>query len=216
VSGEKQEPNFAFLKIGTTAKEEVEKNLVFIDTHAKDPGFFWGRWETSKWTKAVVVGPYINDRIWDIQNVLIAFDEKGVVKSWKIVKDKELFKEIDLIESTPRTAIDLSSPLHLEAIGPSYGQPSNPRADLILSSDSLIFGARRAVKAPRESVIAISSAAEDRPQADLMAHTLPDPAHVWIVIHFAKSKKGAKSLACGMEPSAVLILRKYVAENNKT
>src|SRR2546426_159555 len=102
ISGTVRELNFTFLKAGYTTREEVEKNLAPIDTGTKEPRFFWGRWKRSSWvvTPPLVVFPHpaLADRVWGLQNILIAFDQKNVVQGWKVLKDKELFQELDRLE----------------------------------------------------------------------------------------------------------------------
>lgn|SRR5258708_131576 len=98
-AGEPKKLDFTFLKSGSTTKEEVTKNLAAIDTRVNENDFFWGRWESSNWGyEGFVALPPSGaggKREWTTNNLLVAFDQKGVVKSWAVVDDKKLDQQID-------------------------------------------------------------------------------------------------------------------------
>jgi len=211
ISGTVRELNFTFLKAGYTTREEVAKNLAPIDTGTKEPRFFWGRWKRSSWASAPLLapGPPLAAREWGLQNILIAFDQKNVVQSWKVLKDKELFQELERLEQAPAAPLDLSAPVRLTV--DRFGS-----AILILSAESFEYQASRGFKTARGNLTRITStSSEVMPTRDIGFNPEPDPAHIWITIHFAKRAQGRKSLTCGVDPAGFLVLRRYVSETKR-
>ncbi len=214
ISGEKRDLDLTFLKTGSTTREEVTKNLAPIDAGVNEPRFFWGRWETSSWVSAPLLAPYppFTGRVWVTQNILIAFDSQNLVQGWKVLKDKELFPELDRLEPTPAAALDLTSPVQLNVELPFEYGSARPLATLVLSSASFQYETEsRKVETPRGNLQKISSAPEDTP-SDPSVKLGPDAAHIWIRLHFAKRTKAGKSLLFGVEPPGLLLLRRYMRE----
>ena len=111
---EKQELDLSFLKVGTTNRSEVLDKLNVINTGYSDPRLFWGRWFVSKWGYWMIgAGTGDADRIWHANNLVVLFDEKGVVTDKKVVaNNKELWKEITSnLQAAPK--LDLTNPLSI-------------------------------------------------------------------------------------------------------
>lgn len=213
ISGTDRELNFTFLKAGATTRQQVEKSLAPIDTGTKEPPFFWGRWESSNWASAPLLAPYppLSGRNWAPQSILITFDQHNVVQDWKILKDKELFLELDCLEHGPAAPLDLSAPVRLD-VQLSNDGPDARFLDLVLSPASLEFEAyHEGFKMDRHNLVRITFAPEGT-FTDPPLHHKPDPAHVWITLHFAKRTAVGKSLTCGIDPSGFLLLRRYLRE----
>jgi hypothetical protein len=194
----------------------VEK-LSAIDTGTKESEFFWGRWESSTLYSAALLAPYVGDRIWGRENVVIAFDSANVVQGWKVLKDKDLLAEISRLEAATPAADNFSTPVRLNVKLFAQGQASNPTADVVLSTASFEYRisatSRTNVTTSRANVTELTSASESMPIPDeLMAHAVPDPTHVWVTIHFAKRTKMGKALTCGVDPQGLLVLRRFVTE----
>ena len=84
VSGKPLELDFTFLKSGSTTRDEAIRLLSAIDTHVNQSNLFWGRWDSSKWRNtAVGFVPPDGERIWRAHNLLIQFDQNGIVKTWR-------------------------------------------------------------------------------------------------------------------------------------
>jgi hypothetical protein len=91
---------------GTTTREEIFAKFSMINTGYNDPHLFWGRWATSKWGYWwIVVAPSTNGgggagagdahRIWQIHNMLITFDDNGVVSGKQLLDDdSQLWREL--------------------------------------------------------------------------------------------------------------------------
>ena len=85
------EVDLDFIRAGLTGRDEVLNNLYCVDVGAPDDAIFWGRWSDSSWYK---VSEGANKRLWNIRNLLIEFDEWGVVERHRVVPDKELLREL--------------------------------------------------------------------------------------------------------------------------
>ena len=210
ISGTDREVDLTFLKSGSTTREQVMQHLSAIDTGTKEPQLFWGRWESSAWFTGPLLAPYTGSRVWGRQNILITFDRANVVQAWKVVKDKDLLAELTRLEAGDPSPFDFSAPVHLNVNLHSQGRESLPTADLTLSATA--FAYRGVFETARGNVTGLTSAPEDIPRSDsLVDHSVPDPKHVWVTIHFAKRTKIGKSLTCGADPAGLLALRSYVS-----
>jgi hypothetical protein len=84
------------------SKEQVTKDLAAIDVQVDRAGFFWGRWESSKWGYGAFGGieyPAVaGGRTWGARNIFVGFDQKRMVTTWTVIDDKKLFHQLDLLE----------------------------------------------------------------------------------------------------------------------
>jgi len=209
VSRKPQTLDFSFLKPGLTTREEVAKNLAAIDTHVQPAGFFWGRWERSKWAfGAAVIPDYasanaLGGRIWGGQNVLVAFDQENIVSRWSIVADAKLHRQLDLLDNLPKSTPDLASTIHEVVLLPvSNDVNAIHTGNLTLSAELLQCSD---VEAQRTNLKKITPAISGGPD--------PDAAYIWITIHLRKRTSGkqrVKGLTLGVDPQTLLLLRRYV------
>jgi hypothetical protein len=109
--------------VGTTRREEVSKKLASIDTGYSNPRLFWGRWAVSKWGYWWMVGaPCAGNclagdakRIWHAHNLLITFDETGIVQNQQIIDDDTaLWRELHA-QMGKMPPLDLSKPLTISS-----------------------------------------------------------------------------------------------------
>lgn len=92
---------------GATTRQEVLVKFSMINTGYDDPHLFWGRWARSQWGYWwIVVAPSPNGgggagagdakRIWHVHNLLITFDDKGVVTGTQLLGDTaQLWRELN-------------------------------------------------------------------------------------------------------------------------
>jgi hypothetical protein len=92
---------------GITTRDEVLAKFSMINSGYNDPHFFWGRWATSKWGYWwIVVAPSTNggggagagdaNRIWQIHNMLVTFDDAGVTQTKQLLDDNPaLWRELN-------------------------------------------------------------------------------------------------------------------------
>lgn len=98
--GPTQKINLDFLQSGKTPRTEVAEKLKPIDAGVKSDRFFVGRWDTSKWggwVFLVGLGGATGgaSRLWRDTNLLIEFDDSGVVKTYETFPDKLLLTKLD-------------------------------------------------------------------------------------------------------------------------
>lgn len=115
----------------------------------KDDRLFLGRWASSSWgvysfagVGGLSGGGISSEewkRHWGTHNVLIDFDEKGLVRQYRVFPDSELVKELAArVAESPNRSLDLSKPMEIRV--PLYG-PKGRYFDgtPALGSDSLEF-----------------------------------------------------------------------------
>jgi hypothetical protein len=127
--------------VGATHHEEVANQLAAINTSYSNPRLFWGRWGESRWGYWwVVAAPCTTNcaagdakRIWHVQNLLVAFDENGVVTSKQTMTDDKAFW--NALHShpleVPPPPLDLSQPIRISL--------TTPEPAILLTKDSLEF-----------------------------------------------------------------------------
>lgn len=76
-------PDLDFIQPGVTARDQVEQNLKSLDTGAT-PGMFWGRFNHS------VMSDPGGSRYWSRDNLLITYDDQGLVKTSRRVGDDHM------------------------------------------------------------------------------------------------------------------------------
>lgn len=84
---------------GKTTRDDVSKQLTEVDTGIKLPNAVWARWEKSKWTWVMAVGgPGAatggGSRFWSADNLFAEFDDAGLLKNWRVVRDDDLGKQL--------------------------------------------------------------------------------------------------------------------------
>ena len=104
-----------FLKPGTTTRQEVMERLGWIDTGVREERYFFGRWLQSKWGVFVGVGGYGAgaadwERIWKPHNLMIDFDDKGVVRSVSSFPDKVILEALSARAGEPAAGLTLEVP----------------------------------------------------------------------------------------------------------
>lgn len=170
---EKKEISLGFLQMGSTHREEVVNHLSEIDTAYSNPRLFWGRWNESRWGYWwVLAAPCSGNcatgdakRIWHVQNVLVAFDEDGLVTSQETIRnDDSLWRALHarMLESAP-PPLDLSQPIRLslatrepEAIllgknGLEFERSKSGKANVQISAQQVIRFSHRGTRDKRTS-----------------------------------------------------------------
>ena len=237
-AGKLQKLDFTFLKSGSTTREEVTKNLAAIDTGVKQNDFFWGRWDSSTWGYGGFVamppsGGAGGTRVWGIRNLLVAFDQKGMVKSWAVVDDTKLDQQVDLLDSAP---LDLSSPVRATAHVPFIrhgddNKPATATADLVLTAESFecdnvqtsranitAYAKCDKAKIPRANIVNMTPISEFSNDGYL--------GYLWFKMHFAKPAPVAyysgatkahfqKFLLLGVDPPTFLLIRRYLKQTKE-
>ena len=209
-----------FIQAGKTGREEVIQKLGWTDTGLKDDRLFLGRWASSSWGvySAVVlagggadgaagVGTDAWNRHWGTHNLLIEFDEKGLVKQYRVFPDAELVKELAarVAESSNRP-LDLSKPIetHVLLQGP---KDRIFNGTLVLGNDSFEFrndesNGMHNFKIGPKQIRTLS----------LARMAGPYPRYINGTIHFAEKSPVGNEVTIRVDMSTVMVLVKYLAQ----
>jgi hypothetical protein len=128
--------DLSFLDAPGTQREEVVRRLGSVDTGYSNPRLLWARWSESKWgywwfIAAQTGGAGDAKRVWHVHNLLVSFDEDGVMREEKqFNEDKSLWVELhNQLSEAP--ALDLSEPIQIGVLGPGRLQTISLRKDSI-------------------------------------------------------------------------------------
>jgi len=115
--------DLGFLQAGKTTRQEVETALAWIAADAatdiRDDRFFLGRWAESDWGVAWAAGGYYAaaggwNRYWKLHNLVIDFDECGVVRQITQIPNEELFRVLrERVRRDPGHPLDLSAAIEI-------------------------------------------------------------------------------------------------------
>lgn len=136
-----------FLQTGKTTRQEVESALGWIATDVttdlRDDRFFLGRWAESNWGVAWAAGGYYAaaggwNRYWKLHNLLIDFDECGVVRQITQIPNEDLFQALrERVRGDPGYPLDLSAAIEIPVEYLRTGQTFPGK--LVLGRDSFAF-----------------------------------------------------------------------------
>lgn len=139
--------DLGFIQPGKTSRDEVIQKLSWMNRDIKDQRFFLGRWSSSSWgTDSVVALPALAgvgyekwDRHWGAHNVLVEFDDKDVVKRYRVFPDSELVRELSArVAENPGPPLDLSKPIKV-SIQHLYGPKKSSFGEFLLGTDSFSY-----------------------------------------------------------------------------
>jgi hypothetical protein len=139
----KRTVDLGFLQAGKTTREDVESALAWIATDIRDDRFILGRWAESNWGVAWAAGGYYAgaggwNRYWKVHNLVIDFDERGVVQQITQIPNEELFQVlIERVRRDPSHPLDLSVAIEIPVEYVRTGQTFPGK--LVLGRDSFAF-----------------------------------------------------------------------------
>lgn len=100
--------DLSFLTPGQTTRAEVKDKLKLIDTGYQGDHFFLGRWSSST---SGAWGPGFAGRVWKSGNLLVEFDDAGVVKRFELFDDAKALRYLAPVAAD--TPLQLASSLEL-------------------------------------------------------------------------------------------------------
>jgi len=218
VSGETgKKLDLGFIKAGATTREEIVQKLGWVDTGVKDDNLFVGRWAESSWGVAWAAGGGYSaaggwNRAWTTHNLILDFDEKGLVQQMSIVPDKEVIKTLsERISKDPLHSLDLSVPIKAPVEYIRAGK--HFLGTLILSKDDFRFledremGSKVAYdfKTPPENVSHLSL-------GSWVASNSSHPENVVVTIHFRRRTAVGSKLVSRVDVPTTMILLKYIQQ----
>jgi len=145
-SGEhlKGKVDLAFLQTGKTSGQDVREKLAWMNTGVGEKRFFLGRWSSSSSGTAWFVaglpaeGAGGWNRNWRTRNILVDFDDKDLVKNYRVFPDSELVRQFAARLAENPEPLDLSKPVKVY-IRHRHGPGQYSCGTLLLGSDSFSY-----------------------------------------------------------------------------
>lgn len=146
-----------FIKPGVTTRAEIEKRLGNMDTRAL-PGAFWGRFSESGFSDPS------GERVWSRKNLIVDFDDGGLVRSAREIKDEQLAPALmGWLTSHPKIAVApiASQPMKARWVSRCH---SDRAPELTIAGSGLIFafrenGVDRTIEVPGFEIADVRTAA---------------------------------------------------------
>ena len=215
-SGETEKVELKFIEAGKTTRDEVLRKLGGTETAIEGDTYFVGRWASSSWGVLWMVagnntGAGGWDRHWGIHNVLVEFDEQGLVKNYRVFPDSQLIKELSaLVAKGPKHPLDLSEPMEIRVEHYTLRQEINPSGTIVLENDSFEF--REAGGTGKHSFKISPNQIRDFSLTPQSEGDHPDPHTVRQTIHFSGKTRVGGKITFRVDVPTVLLLVKYLAQ----
>lgn len=226
VSGEKagKKIDLDFIKVGVTGREEVVQKLGWIDTGVKNDRFFLGRWASSSWGVLWAAGGEYAaaggwNRSWSVHNLLLDFDEKGVVRHVSYVRDKDLLEALSTRAAQDWSgSLNLSTPIEVPVAYVCCGKQFP--GTLTLGRDAFQFlldretGANELYdfKTSPENISQLSVAGPLARDPRPAERWTPHPERLLMTIHFKRKTPVGQKMSVQVDIPAMMTLIKYIAQ----
>jgi hypothetical protein len=212
LAGKIEKVNLDFLQAGKTARQEVTEKIGETDTGVQENRLFLGRWASSKWGVLWMVagnntGAGGWNRAWASHNVLISYDEQGVVQQYREFSDGDLVKQLSAwVAEGHAQPLDLSAPIELP-VDHRHGSGVCFPSTLVLRNDSfeLIEDEKHNFKISPQQIrdIQLTSIGHgDKSDARYMNET----------IHFTEKTKIGGKMTIRVDVPTIMTLVKYLAQ----
>ena len=212
---EKRQLDLSFIATGTTTRGEVVERLKMIDTGYSDPHLFWGRWAGSNWGywwMFLAMGYGVGaggpaaagdaKRVWKVQNLLVIFDDNGIVRSSKVTDNDSLVWSSLRDQITHAEPLDLSQPVPLSLTG---GDP----VEVLLSRESMLFQRRLTSRKPAQisphHVVRLSHAGTEGKKQN-------HPDSTCHVLHVSQKTSMGKKISFCAKPKELVELMTYLQQ----
>jgi len=129
----------SFIHPGQTTRAEVREKLKVIDTGYQGDRFFLGRWSSSTWGGWIILAGMCCEavggggRVWKSGNLLVEFDDAGLVKRTEPFDDKKAYLLLTLVAENTPLQLDLPLEIPVRYLKNHTIVP----ATVVLSKDSL-------------------------------------------------------------------------------
>jgi hypothetical protein len=189
--------DLTFLQVGVTRREEVASRLSRIDTGYSSSRMFWGRWSESKAGYAVI-GPLGGgaERIWNVHNLLVSFDESGAMQSKDLIGSEKALDRQLIAKLTKVPPLELSDPQQIGLMEISHGVK-----EMTLTKDAMLLRDETA------KLVEISPLKVTRISYTGAAYGLPSDSSCRILHLNEKTPMGEKLLFCVSERNLPTILK---------
>jgi hypothetical protein len=210
--------DLTFIQAGATTREDVGQKLGWVDTGIKDDKLFVGRWAQSSWGVAWAAGGGYSatggwSRTWKTHNLIVDFDDKGVVQRKWLVPDKDVINTLsELLSANPSRPLDLSAPI--EAPIEYIHSGKRLLGTLALGRDDLSFVEDR----DKGSKVAYDFKTSPRNISHLslgnwVTSNSNHPENVVVTIHFRQKTAVGNKLTARMDLPTLVILIRYIQPN---
>lgn len=200
-----------FIAIGHSTRQQVQEKLGWSAVDFGEEKVFWGRWSTS--SSAIVwaigggySGAVGGNRRWSIKNILIVFDDEGVVQSSRIVSDHDIVQAVSSLLTTDPRRFETTVELKLDHL--AWNSSTVTPVTLRLSRTEIEYDEPDANKG-KGCVFPIS------PQK-LTAVTIPslrtdseNPGKIWFTLHFSDKTMAGKNVKFSADPEDLATLLRY-------
>ena len=210
-----------FIHPGQTTRAEVKEKLKLIDTGYPNDHFFLGRWSSSTWGGWIIlVGTCCETvggagRVWKSGNLLVEFDEAGVVTRSEPFDDRKAIRMLGPVsENTP---LQLTEPLEMPVKYWKIPGSLSVPAKIVLSAGGLDFEELGEEKKKHKFSLAAKDALKVETPFSML---IPDPTYTGQRIHCARDlrKLGGprgKDLNLQVTLPQLVTLMSYVAQATK-
>jgi hypothetical protein len=207
----------SFIQAGTTRQEEVREKLSWIDTGVKDERFFVGRWADSSWGVAWAAGGGYSggagwNRAWKTHNLVLDFDEQGVVRGMSFFPDKDIVKTLSgRVARDSGRYLDLSTPIEVPA--EYVGRTQTFLGRLVFSKDTLTFLQDRQAK--HSAMYDFRIPAENLSQVSMgrwVESNARHPENVVVRIHLQRRTSVGSKIDMLVDLPTTMTLIRYVAQ----
>jgi len=196
-----------FIQVGVTTREEVEQKLGWIDAGVKGDRFFLGRWASSGWAEG---DPW--NRRWSVHNLLVDFDERGIVQKVSRVHDKDLLETLSALAAQDSSgALNFSTPIdvHVKVVDDGFRQRF--LGTLTLGKDAFQFLQDRKTGSAKK-YMAFKTSPENISHLSLAQITVEDPRILIETIHFTWKTLVGKQMNVQVDMPTTMTLIRYIAQ----
>lgn len=220
-SGIERTLDLTFIQPGKTTRGEIEKSLAWIDTGCKDPRLFWGRWyKSSVWIMgAGATGGGYAGRLWGDQNLLVEFDDAGIVRHSEVVPDKALSTKLEAwLRDFREPPLDLSTAQVIEVRFLDAREQALPSTSILLSVASLQLTPPNSAgfSVPRQNVRRLEAAEVGDVDTAIGEEKPKDLGYLVAIFHFSEKTPLGKTLAVQVVPLDYLKLVRYFAKSSES
>jgi hypothetical protein len=214
-SGAMEKINLDFIQPSKATREEVTAKLGGTDTGIKDKQLFLGRWASSNWGVLWMVaggnsGADGWNRGWARHNVLIAFDDKGVVQQYRQFPDNELVSRLSAcVAQGQGEPLDLSAPMEVP-VKHRYGSGRDVSGTFILATDSFAF--REEGGAGKHDFKISPKQIKELNLTSIGQGDKSDPRYMNQTIYFTEKTKVGGKMTIQVDVPTIMVLVKYLAQ----
>jgi hypothetical protein len=202
---------------GKTPREDVEGRYGAAAVETDAAGLFWGRFRASSWAFAAFTAlpaPYATGgRLWGVRNLIVTFDENGLVRDSFVVSEGDLHRRLRraLVEVSahPRES---AQPLSIHGRDPNP-EESGRSVDLELTSAGAVVTRHPRVGRdgrPRSETAVVTVALADI-ESLTVGHGGSDPYAVEVVLKFRSKTSVGDHLKFPVDPRDALTIARWWA-----